>query len=44
VIGKRSGAGGSRNVVARVMESMEDFVLGSVDVEGRGDFEDDASG
>jgi hypothetical protein len=44
VVGKRSGAGGSRNVVARVGVSIEGFVLGSVGGEGRGDFEDDASG
>ena len=44
MVGKRSGAGGSRNVVARVGVSIDGVVLESVDVEGRGDFEDDASG
>lgn len=40
----RSGAGGSRNVVARVGVSIEGFVLASITEEGRGDFEDEASG
>ena len=44
MVGKRSGAGGSRNVVARVGVSIEGVVLESVGVEGRGDLEDDASG
>ena len=44
MVGKRSGAGGSRNVVARVGVSIEGFVFGLVGVEERGDFEDDASG
>jgi hypothetical protein len=40
----RSGAGGSRSVVARVGVSIEGFVLASFTVEERGDLEDEASG
>jgi hypothetical protein len=45
VVGNKSGAGGSRNVVARVGESM--VALGSARVVGDGDeedLEDEASG